>query len=320
MTVRLRSMSLAEVVVLICASACAQVKVQSNKRQDYDKKLERTLVAFTNMERFGSDYRRMLRDRTIAEFEKRGVAAAFAATPDRLALENSPSFDDQARAFNASTALIVQRIAGTVERNTGQILDADFDAQLIDLATRKRVWRATIRYASGGSLVGDSERVEKLVGGLANALANDGLLASAPAPSTAVAAAPGPSQAPPAPETAAAAPPAAPAGGSFPHVLTAPEIGAHFARYPTFAARQGPQQFTLYVRPGNQVERVCPGCRIPDADGTMEIDADHGTVCFRWRATWYPDSGCYQIVQTAADHYTMRGVGQQRPIEYSAGH
>jgi hypothetical protein len=315
MTARLRSMSLAEIVVLLCAFACARVKVESNKRQDYDKKLERTLIAFTNMDRFGSGYRQMLRDRTLAEFDKRGVAAAFATTPDRLALENAPSFDDQARAFNASTALIVQRVAGTIEMNTGQILNAEFDAQLIDLATHKRVWRATIRYGSGGSLTGDSERVDKLVSGLANALANDGLLASAPAPPTGVAATAGASQGLAAPE--AAATPAA-AAGSFPHLLTAPEIGAHFARYATIAARQGKQQFTLHVRPGNQVERVCPGCRIPNADGTMEIDADHGTVCFHWRATWYPDSGCYQIVQTAADRYTMRGVGQQRPIEYSA--
>jgi hypothetical protein len=314
MTVRLSSMSLAEVAALLCALSCARVNVESNKRQDYDKKLERTLIAFTNMERFGNDYRLMLRNRTIAELDKRGVAAAFATTPDRLALENVPSFDEQARAFNASTALIVQRVAGTVEANTGQILNAEFDAQLIDLATHKRVWRAAIRYGSGGSLASDSERVEKLVSGLTSALANDGLLPSAPAPSTASVATAGASQGVAGPE---AATPAATAATSFPRELTAMEIGAHFAPHSTIAARQGAQQFTLHVRSENEVDRVCPGCRIPNADGTMEIDANHGTICFRWRATWYPDSGCYHVVQTAADRYTMRGVAQQRPIEYS---
>jgi hypothetical protein len=108
------------------------------------------------------------------------------------------------------------------------------------------------------------------------------------------------------------------AEGAFPRVLTAAEITAHFARYSTIEARQGPQQFTLYLRPGNRVERLCPGCRIPNAAGNIEIDSDRGAVCFRWRATWYPDSGCYRIIQTAADRYMMRGVDQQRPIEYSA--
>jgi trimethylamine:corrinoid methyltransferase-like protein len=48
----------------------------------------------------------------------------------------------------------------------------------------------------------------------------------------------------------------------------------------------------------------------------MKLDADR--VCFQWTRVRLPDSGCYQLVQTAADQFTLRGVNQQRPISYSA--
>ena len=175
MAIRLRS---APIVLLLSTLACARVNVESNKRQDYDKKLERTLVAFTGMERFGDDYHRMLRERTIAEFAKRGVTAVFVKVPDRLALDEGPSFDAQAKEVDASTALIVYRVAGTIDSLTGQILSAQFDADLFDIATRKRVWRAAIGYSPGGGFTTDSDRVDKLVSGIADALTADGLLAA----------------------------------------------------------------------------------------------------------------------------------------------
>lgn len=280
--------------------ACARVKVESNKRQDYDKKLDRTLIVFTNLEKFGKDYREMLRDRSVAELGRRGVAASFATSDGALALDDGPSYDEQARKFGATTALVVQRVAGTVEMNTGQLLNAEFDAQLFDYESHKRVWRARIRYASGGSLVSDSERVDKMVSAIADALTKDGLLAAAPGAS---------------PATPIATAVAATTG--FPHVLDSAEIAAHLARHGTIEATHGTQRFTLYVRQEGRVERVCPNCRIPTDEGSMEIDGTRGVVCFRWH-TRFPDSGCYQLVQTAADRYSMRGTDQQRPIEYSA--
>jgi len=280
--------------------ACAHVKVESTKRQDYDKKLDRTLIVFTNLEKFGKDYREMLRERSVAELARRGVAASFATSDGALSLDDGPSYDDQARKFGATTALVVQRVAGTIEMNTGQLLNAEFDAQLFDYASRKRVWRARIRYASGGSLASDSDRVDKMVSAIADALTKDGLLAAAPATS---------------PATPAATAVAAATG--FPRVLDSREIADHLARHGTIEAMHGTQHFTLYVRSNGRVERVCPNCRIPTDEGSMEIDGTRGVVCFRWR-TRFPDSGCYQLVQTAADRYSMRGTDQQRPIEYSA--
>jgi len=180
MTIRVGSLPAAPIAVLLLGCACARVNVETSKRRGYEKKLDRTIVAFIGMERFGDSYQQMLHERTIAEFAKRGVAVAF-ATFDRLSLDETPSFDAQAKEFRASTALIVYRTEGTIDSLSGQIVNAEFDAQLFDLALQKRVWRAAIRYGSGGGFTTDSQRVDKLVGGIADALAADGLLAAAPA-------------------------------------------------------------------------------------------------------------------------------------------
>jgi hypothetical protein len=319
MAIRVQSMRFTPILVLVSTFACARVNVQSQKRQDYDKKLDRTLIAFTGMEKFGRDYQKMLRERIIAEFGKRGVVAVFATTPDRLALDEAPSFDAQAKQSSASTALIVYRTGGTVDALSGQILNAQFDAQLFDLAAHKRVWRASIGYGAGGGFSNDSDRVDKLVGGIANALASDGLLAAAPSGETSGAEAQERATERGKSDLAAGASAAAtPAAAGFPHVLAGSEIAAHFARYATIEASQGRQQFTVYLHADNRVERLCPGCRVPSGDGRMDIEAERGVVCFRWRVT-YPDSGCYQVVQTAADRYLLRGVDRERPINYWPG-
>ena len=107
--------------------------------------------------------------------------------------------------------------------------------------------------------------------------------------------------------------PAAAAG--FPRVLSGAEIGAHFARHSTVDATLGRQTFKLTVQ-ANSVERFCPGCRVTYGAGDLRIDTDR--VCIQWTRVTFPDSGCYQLVQTAADQFTLRGVDQQRPISYSA--
>ena len=125
----------------------------------------------------------------------------------------------------------------------------------------------------------------------------------------------------PVPGPSAAATPAPQAGeggaGGFPRVLSGAEISAHFARNPTLEARQAHRPlFRLLMQPDNGVERICSGCRVSRAVGEMKIEADR--VCFRWTRVSYPGSGCYQLVQTAADRFTLRGVDQEPSIEYSA--
>jgi hypothetical protein len=166
--------TLAAVVLAAGALGCASASVKSNKSAQYTKKLERTLIVFTLDERM-QRFEQPLREGLLAELQKRGVVAAIAKTAGSLALEEAPPIDKQAKELNASTALFIRPAGGTV--NTyGTILHARFDAQIFDLAAKTRVWRASIDYNPGGSIIGDSQRAEALIGELVKALDTDGLL------------------------------------------------------------------------------------------------------------------------------------------------
>ena len=147
-------------------------------------------------------------------------------------------------------------------------------------------------------------------------------LGPAPAAQPTVEAASAPSPAPaaqPTVETASAATSggvSAAAAEGFPRVLSGDEIVSHFARHPSLDASLGRQSFKLIVQPDNSVERVCPGCRVTRGTGEIKLEADR--VCIRWTRVTFPDSGCYQLVQTAADRYTLRGLDRERSISYSA--
>ena len=106
------------------------------------------------------------------------------------------------------------------------------------------------------------------------------------------------------------------AAEGFPRVLSGDEIVSHFARHPSLDASLGRQSFKLIVQPDNSVERVCPGCRVTRGTGEIKLEADR--VCIRWTRVTFPDSGCYQLVQTSADRYTLRGLDRERSISYSA--
>src|SRR5207248_1457759 len=108
MTIRVGSLPAAPIAVLLLGCACARVNVETSKRRGYEKKLDRTIVAFIGMERFGDSYQQMLHERTIAEFAKRGVAVAF-ATLDRPSLGETRSFAGHALAVTAAAALDAAR-------------------------------------------------------------------------------------------------------------------------------------------------------------------------------------------------------------------
>jgi hypothetical protein len=111
--------------------------------------------------------------------------------------------------------------------------------------------------------------------------------------------------------------PAAPAssGDGFPRVFSGADIAAHFARHSTQEAQAGRQSFQLIVQQDNSIERVCPGCRVTHGTGEIKYDADR--VCIRWTRVTFPDSGCYQLVQTAGDRFVLRGLNGERAIHLS---
>jgi hypothetical protein len=61
-----------------------------------------------------------------------------------------------------------------------RIINAIFDAQLFDVSTGKRVWRASIAYGAGSVAPRLVNGIDMLVNGIADALAKDGLVVTAP--------------------------------------------------------------------------------------------------------------------------------------------
>ena len=161
---------------LLAASAigCASASATSNKSTEYTKKLERTLIVFP-MDAKLKPYEQLFHQRLVEELQKRGVTSTFAKLAGDLDLEETSPLEKQAKDFDASTTMVIRRASGVVN-SSGAIMSARFDAQVFDLASKKRVWRASIEYKAGGSLNSDQARVDALVGELVNALANDGLI------------------------------------------------------------------------------------------------------------------------------------------------
>jgi hypothetical protein len=166
--------ALAAAVLAATGVGCASASAKSNKSAEYGKKLDRTLIVFPMDEKL-KVYEQMFHERLIDELQKRGVASTFAKLTGSLDLDEASPIDKQAKDFNASTALFIRRASGVVN-SSGAIVSARFDAQIFELDSKKRVWRASIDYRAGGSLNTESARVDALVGELVKALANDGLL------------------------------------------------------------------------------------------------------------------------------------------------
>jgi hypothetical protein len=164
----------AAAVLAATGVGCASASVKSNKSAEYGKKLDRTLIVFPMDEKMAV-YQQMVQERLVVELQKRGVASTFARLTGSLDLVDASPIDKQAKEFKASTAMVIRRASGVVN-SSGSIVSARFDAQIFDLDSKKRVWRASIDYSAGGGLNTDSARVDALVGELVKALANDGLI------------------------------------------------------------------------------------------------------------------------------------------------
>ncbi len=104
----------------------------------------------------------------------------------------------------------------------------------------------------------------------------------------------------------------------FPRLLNGAEIVTHLAHYKKIEVNRGHKPFILKIHFGSWVERECLLCRVRRATGTVTVKRNQGLVCFKWFKTTYPDSGCFQLVETSTDRFLIRPVNQEVTImEYS---
>ena len=91
---------------------------------------------------------------------------------------------------------------------------------------------------------------------------------------------------------------------SYPRALAGPEIVTHFQRFNQLEIKQ-PRAFTLKIDAGGRVERECYICNVTRGQGTIEIKQPEGLACFKWYNVTYPESGCYRVLQTSKNEFSI---------------
>jgi len=171
-------LGLAGLAVLVSAGCAGKANVQTRKRADFDKKLDRVLIVFAP-ERLGDDFVVAFRPRFAKQLQSRGVESQYAIVEGELTLETAPSLSEQAKEFQATSILSLLAAGGTLNSN-GSVATARLNGKLMDLGLRKLVWRADIEYTPGGTLVSVEERADVLVRAILDALVADGLISEQP--------------------------------------------------------------------------------------------------------------------------------------------
>ena len=159
------------VIATFTVTACGgSVAVNSNKAPDYTKRLDRVLIACP-LDHLPNRIAEGFRTQLVAELKKRGTEARFAVLESALAIEKPPSLEQQAKDFNATTALIMRNAGGVVD-SYGNLLQAKFDGEIWDLPLNKRIWRAQITFRLSGALTADDRLSKELL----RTLVKDGLV------------------------------------------------------------------------------------------------------------------------------------------------
>lgn len=134
------------VVVGALLNGCAPVsRVQSNRAYDYRDE-PRRLFVIANMGIGAPAGVYLGFERGMREFAARCVKDIDFSRVDALELD-SAVHDRRLREFDPDTHLILRFIGGA--KYHSQIVELRYDAQLVDMSSKKRVWRAAMSIRSG---------------------------------------------------------------------------------------------------------------------------------------------------------------------------
>lgn len=103
---------------------------------------------------------------------------------------------------------------------------------------------------------------------------------------------------------------------SYPRTLSGPEIITHFQRHNQLEMEQSKVSFTLKIHTDGRVERNCQNCNVQHGDGTMEIKQVESLACFNWYWVTYPASGCYHVLQTGKNEYSLDATAAHQRYSY----
>jgi hypothetical protein len=132
-------------------SACVTpTQISSNKAQDYTAEPKRVFVVTDVGTDFGEDFANAFQAKLLAIAADCGSAA-------QLSRISALELDDRARVrevdtFKPDTFLSIRRNGGTKLPN-GALVDVIYDVRLIDIQSKRIVWRAAVTFYRGGTAV-----------------------------------------------------------------------------------------------------------------------------------------------------------------------
>ncbi len=156
---------------LMLTACVAPTQIASNKAQDYTAQPKRLFVVTDVGSEFGDEFANSFQTKLIAIASDCGTSA-------ELSRISALELDDRARAreidtFKPDSFLSVRRNGGTKLTN-GAIVDVIYDVRLVDVETKRIVWRAAVTFYRGGTaIVSTAERGAALAVDITNRMKED---------------------------------------------------------------------------------------------------------------------------------------------------
>jgi hypothetical protein len=158
---------------LLLTACVAPTQIASNKAQDYTAQPRRLFVVTDVGTDFGDDFANSFQAKLIAITADCGAAA-------ELSRISALELDDRARArevdtFKPDSVLSIRRNGGTKLPN-GALVDVIYDVRLIDVQSKRIVWRAAVTFYRGGTaIVSAADRGAALAVDITNKMKEDKL-------------------------------------------------------------------------------------------------------------------------------------------------
>ena len=164
------------VATLLLSACAAPTQVQSNKAEFYTAEPKRIFIVTDIGHEFGQEFFSAFAQKFNAIVSNCGADSQI-STISSLELDES-IHEKKMEAFGADTALSVKIKGVTSTQNTKVIINVIYDARLVDLNTKKMVWRANFNFYRGGTAIPIAKRGEALAIDITNKMKEDKIFQS----------------------------------------------------------------------------------------------------------------------------------------------
>jgi hypothetical protein len=160
-------------LLVFCAlmyGCAAPTRITTNRDANYQAEPKRLVVLANVSAGFGREFANVFNTKMISIAKTCGAEMEI-SEPSGLELDKNVHFD-RMKAFNADSLLVMRRAGGTVMQS-GALIQAIYDVELVSVTDNRTVWRASVSFNRGGTALPVTLRAEVLAIDITNALKLD---------------------------------------------------------------------------------------------------------------------------------------------------